>query len=117
MAVEEYAEGFLLAEVPFGEGMLDMALIARTIVRARPNTRMTLEMITRDPLRIPCLTDKYWATFVDSSPRRLAAMLRMVRAYGTRSLPRLGNLSPDDRAKREEDNVAACLRYARKLSP
>lgn len=113
MAVEEYSEGFLLAEVPFGEGILDMPRIEETIRRARPKTRMTLEMISRDPLPIPCLTEKYWATFADASPLRLAAMLRAVRAHGAKPIARLGKLAPHVQAKREEDNVAACLRYAR----
>jgi hypothetical protein len=110
MAVEEYSEGFLLAEVPFGEGMLDMPRIAEIIRRARPSTRMTLEMITRDPLRIPCLTEKYWATFADTSPQRLPAMLRTVRAQ--QGIPRLER-SRRDSGQTGSDNVAACLRYAR----
>ena len=113
MAIEEYSEGFLLAEVPFGEGILDMPRIAEIIRRARPSTRMTLEMITRDPLRIPCLTEKYWATFADTSPQRLPAMLRTVRAQAAKRIPRHGTLPPEIQANREADNVAACLRYAR----
>src|SRR5579863_7062121 len=53
MAVEEYPEGFLLSEVPLGDGMLDMRRIAMTIAKSRPQTKFTLEMITRNPLKIP----------------------------------------------------------------
>ena len=62
-------EGFLLSEVPLGEGMLDMKRMADIIKRARPDVHFSLEMITRDPLKVPCLTDKYWATF-DGVERR-----------------------------------------------
>jgi sugar phosphate isomerase/epimerase len=63
MGLEMYAEGFLLSELPLGEGMLDLARIVRTIRAARPKTNFSLEMITRDPLKIPVLTDKYWPLF------------------------------------------------------
>lgn len=55
MALEEYPDGFLLAEVPFGTGYLDIPKIVKIISAARPATKMTLEMITRDPLKVPCL--------------------------------------------------------------
>ena len=47
--------GFLLSEVPLGEGMLDMKRMVATIRRARPEVYFSLEMITRDPLEVPCL--------------------------------------------------------------
>ena len=50
MAVEEYDKGFLMSEVPLGEGMLDLKRIISTVRRARPNVYFSLEMITRDPL-------------------------------------------------------------------
>ena len=89
MAVQEYEQGFLLAEVPLGEGFLDLRRIVRTLRAARPEIRLNLEMITRDPLEIPCLTEKYWATFADLSGRHLARSLAMVRAHAAkRPLPR-----------------------------
>ena len=41
MATEEYAKGFLLSEVPLGEGMLDMKRIVGTIRRARTTPMRT----------------------------------------------------------------------------
>ncbi len=114
MAVEEYEAGFLLSEVPLGEGYLDMKRIVETIRRARPATRMTLEMITRNPLEIPCLTEKYWATFPRRNGRALASTLRVVRARKSRQpLPRLDHLDKEAQLRLEEDNVKQCLRYAR----
>jgi len=75
--VAEYPDGFLLAEVPLGEGFVDLPRIARMLRRARPDIHLNLEMITRDPLRIPCLTDYYWATLEKVPARELAA------TYGT----------------------------------
>ena len=114
MAVAEYPEGFLLSEVPLGEGMLDMPRIAMTIAKARPKTKLTLEMITRNPLKIPCLTDKYWATFPHRNGEFLAHALTMVRAHKPRiPLPQPESLDPSARRKLEEDNVKKCLAYAR----
>jgi sugar phosphate isomerase/epimerase len=114
MAVEEYPEGFLLAEVPLGQGIVDMRKITQTISKARPRAKFTLEMITRDPLKIPCLSEKYWATFPDRNGRYLARALNMVRAHvPAQALPRVSGLDPAARRKLEEDNVKQCLAYAR----
>jgi sugar phosphate isomerase/epimerase len=114
MAWEPYEDGFLLSEVPLGEGMLDMKRIVAAIRKAQPQVRMTLEMITRNPLRIPCLTDRYWATFPDRGGRYLAGMLRMVRAtVRNRPLPSLDHLDKAAQLRSEEDNVKQSLHYAR----
>jgi sugar phosphate isomerase/epimerase len=114
MGVQEYADGFLLAEVPLGTGILDLPRIIGTLRQANPRIRFNLEMITRDPLRIPCLTRRYWATLEDISGSRLAGMLSLVRAKATKEgLPRLTGLKPQARLEREDDNVRRSLRYAR----
>ena len=114
MATEEYAEGFLLSEVPLGQGMLDLKRICQTIARARPKAKFTLEMITRNPLKIPCLSERYWATFPDRSGECLARTLSLVRAHKIeRPLPRPDALDPAVRLRLEEDNVRQCLAYAR----
>jgi sugar phosphate isomerase/epimerase len=114
MAWEAYEDGFLLAEVPLGEGLLDMKRIVAAVRKARPQTRMTLEMITRDPLRVPCLEDRYWATFPDRNGRYLARTLRMVRAHARkRGLPLVTPLARDTQLRVEQDNVKQSLNYAR----
>ena len=57
-----------------------MKQVIATIHKARPETRMTLEMITRDPLKVPCLTDGYWATFPHRGGEYLARTLRLARS-------------------------------------
>jgi sugar phosphate isomerase/epimerase len=113
MGVEEYTDGFRLAEVPLGTGFLDLAGLVAALRKARPEIRLNLEMITRDPLEIPCLKQGYWATLQNVSGQRLAALLALVRAKaGRKPLPRVSKLSREDRLKLEEDNVRASLRYA-----
>jgi 3-oxoisoapionate decarboxylase len=114
MGVEEYPDGFLLAEVPFGTGFLDLAKIIETLRRARPEIRFNLEMITRDPLRVPCLGKKYWVTFADLPARHLASTLALVRANAAKKpLPRVSGLSTEEKVKLEDDNVRRCLSHAR----
>jgi sugar phosphate isomerase/epimerase len=111
MGVAEYADGFLLAEVPLGEGILDLPKIIALVRKARPEVRFNLEMITRDPLKVPCLTSKYWATLGEVSGRDLAATLALVRKRA-RSLPAISGLPRERQLAAEEDNVRKCLAYA-----
>lgn len=113
IAVAPDAEGFLLSEVIFGNGLLDLPRAISLVQQSRPATRFSLEMITRDPLRVPCLSDKYWATFPDRNGRYLARTLRLVASEQSRSpLPRVSQLSHQQQLEAEEHNVVACLRYA-----
>jgi sugar phosphate isomerase/epimerase len=113
MAVEEYPDGFLLSEVPLGQGMLDLKGTIERIRKARPAAKFSLEMITRNPLRVPCLTEKYWVTFPERSGRHLARTMAMVRSRrGADPLPGVDGLSPQDQSRVEEDNVKQCLDYA-----
>jgi hypothetical protein len=114
MAVAEYDDGFLLAEVPFGEGFLDLQAIIALIDKARPRVRWNLEMITRDPLRVPCLTPKYWVTMNDVSGRRLANMLALVKKKKPAApLPTVSKLSLAEQIDLEEANVRKCFKFAR----
>lgn len=114
MGVEEYAGGFRLAEVPLGEGVLDLPGIVRVLRAARPGIHLNLEMITRDPLEVPCLGDRYWSTFPDLPGRHLARSLTFVRAHPpARPLPRVGHLGPEDRLRAEDVNLRKCFDYAR----
>jgi sugar phosphate isomerase/epimerase len=113
MAVAEYEEGFLLAEVPLGEGFLDLPKMVALLREARPAIRFNLEMITRDPLRVPCLTDQYWAT-ATASGRDLARTLAMVRKHKpAKPLPRISGKSKNEQIAVEEENVRKSLAYAR----
>jgi sugar phosphate isomerase/epimerase len=111
MAVAEYDEGFLLSEVPLGEGFLDLPKMIALLRDARPMIRFNLEMITRDPLRVPCLTDQYWAT-ATASGRDLARTLTMVRTR-KQELPRIRGKSKKEQIAIEEENVRKSLAYAR----
>src|SRR4029079_6835415 len=105
MGVEETKDGFLLSEVPLGRGRLDLKAIVSTIRKGNPKARFNLEMITRDPLSIPCLTEKYWATLEKAPGRDLARMLAWVRDVPKTSLPRISQLPVAKQLAAEDENV------------
>ena len=114
MGVAEYPEGFLLSEVPLGTGFLDLARIVRLLRAKNPAIRLNLEMITRDPLRVPCLGARYWATFESLPARHLAATLALVRQKASREpLPQVADKSAAERLAFEDDNVRRCLAWAK----
>jgi len=117
MAVQEYEDGFLLSEVVMGDGFLDLKGMVQTLRQKDPKMIFALEMITRDPLKIPVYTDKYWATFDDMvSPlpgRDLAKVLNLVRKNKPKKpLPKITGLSPAEQIKLEDDLNQKCIDYA-----
>jgi sugar phosphate isomerase/epimerase len=114
MAVAEYENGFLLADVPLGQGLLDLPLIVHILNQARPEIQFSLEMSTRDPLKVPCLSEKYWATFENVPGSDLARTLRYVRTHASpKRLPKVNHLPLDELVRLEEENIKKCLAFAK----
>ena len=113
MGLDEYPDGMLLSEVPLGTGILDLQKIVGICKQNYPSTTFNLEMITRDPLQIPFLTDDYWQTFRDIPGNDLARTIRLARTHKTKEgLPRVSQLTPEERLAAEENNILACLSYS-----
>jgi len=114
MGVAECDDGFLLAEVPLGDGFLDLRRIIRLLRKTRPGVRFNLEMITRDPLKVPCLTPKYWATLGEVRAWELAESLTRVRKHSFNGpLPSISGLSHREQLLAEAANIDRCLGYAK----
>ncbi len=114
MAIEPDKDGFLLSEVLLDQGFLDLPRMITLVRTSRPKVHFSLEMITRDPLRVPCLTDKYWVTFPDRNGLYLARTLELVQKdRSLQPLPRISQLSHGQQLQLEDKNVADCLAYAR----
>jgi sugar phosphate isomerase/epimerase len=112
-AVKESDNGFLLIDLPLGEGFLDLPRMVAAVRKARPEAQFTLELIARDPLEVPCLAEKYWRAMGDVPGRDLARTLRMVRANAfPKPLPRIGQMGVEELARLEEDYVKRSLSYA-----
>ncbi len=116
MGVEAYTDGFLLSEVPLGKGFLNLLRIIALCRKFNPSVTFNLEMITRDPLEIPCLKNDYWDAFNEVPHSDLERTLSFVNQhkYGA-PLPRVSQLSMEDRLAAEEDNILNCLAYSRDI--
>jgi sugar phosphate isomerase/epimerase len=114
MGVQNYADGFLLSEVVFEDGFMDIPAMWAILKKSNPKLLPTHELITRDPLKVPVLTDKYWATWPDRSGKYLADTIRLVNANASKKpLPVISTLSPEGQLQAEENNNIRCFDWAR----
>ena len=114
IGLQPYADGFMMAEVPLGQGYLDLPGMCATLVKANPKLKFSLEMMTRNPLKVPCLTDHYWEVFPDRGGRYLARTLKTVEKYkSAKPLPVVEGLAAADLLKLEVENVKLCLEYGK----
>lgn len=113
MAVTEYEDGFLLSEIPLGAGFLDIPRVVATLRKANPAIRLNLEMMTRDPLKVPCLTEKYYETFAGRRASVLAETLATVKANRCDDAPRVTGLSAAQVVRYEDENVRKCLAWGK----
>ncbi len=114
MALEPYEDGFTISEVPLGEGFMDIKGMVAAIQKQNPNAVFDLEMMTREPLKIPVFTKKYWATFEDIPGRDLAHMLELVHRNKPKvPVPHTEGLPLEEQVKVEETNNRKSLDWAR----
>jgi sugar phosphate isomerase/epimerase len=112
--VQPYEEGFLFTDTALGKGFLDVPAAVQTLRQARPDVRFNLEVIARDPLRVPVLTPKYWATMAGVPATDLARTLRTVKAKTPREpLLMVSSLPVDQQVECEQRMVEDSLAYAR----
>ncbi|MCE7053361.1 sugar phosphate isomerase/epimerase [Algoriphagus sp. AGSA1] len=115
MGVKNYEDGFLLSEVPLGEGIVDLKSAVALCKKHNPKINFSLEMITRDPLEIPCMKDSYWTTFDHLSGLDVYKMDRMLgENQFKRELPKVTGLTQEERLAFEEQNILECINYSRK---
>jgi sugar phosphate isomerase/epimerase len=116
MAVQPVAEGFLLSEVPLGTGLLDLPRLVARLRQANPAIVFNLEMATRDPLLIACLTDGYYLALPsDYRERRVDGALARVKAQPVRGpVPAVAGKSVTEILAEEEANNRACLEWMRR---
>ena len=112
-AVRPYEDGFLLADIPLGQGCFDLKKMVTILRNAKPNVHFSLELITRDPLKVPTHTEKYWATFPNLKAKELARTMRLVRDHTSEHLQYISRLTDKQRLEQEDANVRDSLEYAR----
>ena len=87
--------------------------MVRILKKARPDVHFSLELITRDPLKVPCLTEQFQVTLPQVPARDLARTLRYVRKHSSDNLQYLSKMTDNERVAREDLNVQQSLDYAR----
>ncbi len=112
-AVQSTRDGFLFGDIPLGQGFVDLKRIVEILRQANPRLHFTLELLTRDPLRVPCLEPKYWATFPNLPAEQLARTLRTVREHEHPQLQYPSKLALADQVALEEANVRQSIQYAK----
>lgn len=121
IGVDFYEEGLLLSEVPFGEGHLDLAALVARMQKRNAKMPFLLEMLTRDPLKVPIFTAQYWKVYDEKSPvppRDLAMLIDWVRKHPPRKpLPRTSGLTPAQQLALEDDLNQRSIDYARANLP
>jgi hypothetical protein len=71
-------------------------------------------MLTRDPLKVTCLTAKYWVTYSERHGRYLARTLKTVHENPPKHpIPIPTQMSREAALQLEQDNVRLSVEYAR----
>jgi sugar phosphate isomerase/epimerase len=114
-AVRESADGFLMADVGLGEGCLALPEMVKVLRAENPDIRFNYETITRDALRVPVLTEGFWATLADTPARELARVMAIVK-HRPYAMPfvEVSRLSPEQQLDLERRTLERSLVYARR---
>lgn len=113
-AVREYDDGFLFADAAMGQGFLDLPAIVSVLRKANPRIRFNIEVMTRDPLRVPVFTSKYWSSMPDVPAADLARTMQTVKSHASHDpLMQVRGLDSQQRVKLENHNITGSLQYAR----
>ena len=88
--------------------------MVETLREKKPKLRFVLELITRDPLKVPCMTADYWKTMPMVAGKDLARTLRFVRKNRSEAMLKVKGLPLKEQVALEENNVKQSIQYARK---
>lgn len=107
-----YSDGFLLGDIPLGKGSFDLKRMVAIIRKSKPNAKFTLELITRDPLKVPCLTETFFTTMPGVRAQELARTLEFVRRHSVQNLQDVSSLTLKQQVELEDANLTESIRYA-----
>ncbi|MCO8124180.1 sugar phosphate isomerase/epimerase [Stieleria sp. TO1_6] len=110
-AITHYDDGFLLGDIPLGQGSFDLKRMAAILKAKKPELYFSLEVITRDALKVPCLTDQYWQSVPEASGSDLARTLRFARDHQAGGQT-ISSLPLPKQVEIEDTNISASLQYA-----
>lgn len=110
--IRESEDGFWLSDEALGAGFLDLPAIVGILRQAKPDVRFNLEVITRDPIKVPVRTEQYWATFPGRPRSAMDPMLKLVREKGSAKQTMVSRRPQAEQLELERHNVKESLNYA-----
>ena len=114
--VQPTEDGFLLGDIPLGAGHLNLKAMAEILRGANPHVRFSLELITRDALDVPCMTNDYARTLPDLQNRDISRTRKLseTRTDATaREVQQVSALPAKQQLALEDANVKESIRFAR----
>ena len=121
IGVDFYDRGVLLSEVALGDGLMDLPGFVAMMQKKNPKMLFQLEMLTRDPLKVPIFTEQYWKVFDDKfpvPPRDLAMLIDWIRQHPPKKpLPSTSGLTPAQVLALEDELNQKSIDYARANLP
>ena len=96
----------------FGTGVADQKALWEILKAGNAELNFLHEIITRDPLQVPCLTASYWSSLPERSADELAKHMDWIRSNAS-ELPYVSQLSPQELLHAEEDNNRDTLDWGR----
>jgi len=115
MTISSTEDGFLLTDVPLGQGIIPLAKIMEILRRGRSDIHFCLDMVTRDPWKVPFMKDKYWVTYEEKNEGRIEKFKTSIlsKASST-SLPKISGMSSPRMLAVEDDNIRKSVSYAKR---
>lgn len=114
-AIGTAEDGFVWSQVPLGDGILPLAKILELLRRSRADIHFCLEMVTADPISVPYMTDRYWASW----PGRDAALVEKFQSTvlskaSPKPLPKVSGMSSARLQAVEDENLRRSVSYSKR---
>jgi len=110
--IRESEDGFWLSDEALGAGFLDLPALVGILRQAKPDVRFNLETITRDPIKVPVRTEKYWATFPGRPRSAMEPAFKLAKEKGVAKQTLVSRLPQAEQLEFERRNVEQSLKYA-----
>lgn len=115
MMISFSEDGFLLADVPLGQGIIPLAKIMEILRKGRSDIHFCLEMITRDPWKVPYKNEKYWVTFPEKDDARIQKFKNSILSKASAApIPKVSGMSSARMLAVEDDNIRKSVSFAKR---
>ena len=115
MTISSTEDGFLLTDVPLGQGIIPLAKIMEILRKGRSDIHFCLDMETRDPWKVPFKKDRYWVAYEERNEERIEKFKTSILSKASSaSLPKVSGMSSPRMLAVEDDNIRKSVSYAKR---